>query len=249
MDIKERIALKPMASLPYWWERTRDLNIPQPATEYIPMDTKDLINAVDGEPLDLEPLLAAAERVGGYPVFLRTDVGSAKHSYKDTCFVESAGEMVGHAYTLLDECFAADMFGEATPGGFAVRSFLSLDWSFKAFWGEMPIATEVRAFIRDGNIECVHPYWPAAAIANWAGTNPGRIQPDWEKRLEFQNSKIDRDIMTIRHHVEKVARVMDGWWSCDMALAVDDSTWYLIDMAPGAVSYHLPSCEHAPEQG
>ena len=71
------------------------------------------------------------------------------------------------------------------------------------------------------------------------------LPADWQKRLAFQNSKIDRDIMTIHNIAEKVARVMEGWWSCDLALAVDDRTWYLIDMAPGEVSYHLPSCGHA----
>ena len=247
MDLKERIAMKHMASLPYWWERTRDLNVPQPKTEYVPYNPRTLMDAVDGNPLDVEPLLKAAERVGGYPIFLRTDQMACKHSYKDTCFVGSADDMGRRMYNLVDENLMHDRFGEATPNGFAVREFLNLDWSFKAFWGEMPIATEVRVFVRDGDIECVHPGWPAGAIREFAERNPARVPADWEKRLEFQNSKIDRDIMTIRGIAEKVARVMDGWWSCDMALAVDDSTWYLIDMAPGAASYHLPSCEHAPE--
>lgn len=244
--LKERVAMRDLASLPYWWERTRDLPVPQPKTVYIPMDPKDLINAMDGEPLDLKPLLAAAEKVGGYPVFLRTDVGAAKKNYKDTCFVESADKMTGHAYHLLDECMAADMFGEAAPHGFAVREFLHLDWSFKAFWGEMPVATEARVFVRDGVVECVHPYWPADAIREWAVRWTDSIQPDWERRLAFQNAKVERDIMTIRHLAERVARVMDGWWSCDLALAVDDRAWYLIDMAPGAASYHDPSCGNAP---
>lgn len=156
--------------------------------------------------------------------------------------------MLRRACSLLEENFGHDMVGEASPSGFAVREFLNLDWSFKAFWGEMPIATEVRVFIRDGNLECIHQYWPEVAISKWAGRNEGAIPDNWRDILAEHGAKIEHGIETIRRQAKEVARVMDGWWSCDMALGRDLSTWYLIDMAPGAASYHLPSCEHAPEQ-
>ncbi len=271
MDFEERLALRETASLPYWWGRTRALDVPQPRTVYTQYDRKTLMRTLDGGPLDVAPLLAAAEEVGGYPVFLRTDQMSGKHSWENTCHVGSADAMLRHAMALLEENYMADMGGEAEPSGFAVREFLELDWKFKAFHGQTPISTEVRTFLRDGAIECVHPYWPPKAIADWAGppqagwseygisggdvpegmlSSPGRpkrnIPDDWPGILAGQNDRVSADIDVIRAQALKVAAVMDGWWSCDMALG-RDGVWYLIDMAPGAASYHWPSCEHAPE--
>lgn len=189
-----------------------------------------------------------------------------------TCRVESADAMQGHVMALLEENYMADTGGEAAPSGFAVREFLELDWSFRAFAGKMPVSTEVRTFLRDGIVECIHPYWPPKAIADWAeppetgcakfgiseGDAPkgllsssGRprrdIPEDWRNILAGQNAKAAADIDTIHAQALKVAAVMDGWWSCDMALG-RDGDWYLIDMAPGAASYHWPSCEHAPPE-
>lgn len=165
----------------------------------------------------------------------------------------------------------ADM-GEAAPSGFAVREFLELDWSFRAFVGKTSISTEVRTFPRDGIIECIHPYWPPKAMADRAEppetdcagfgiseddapkgllSSPGRpkcdIHEDWRDILAGYNAKVAADIDTIHAQAPKVAAVMDGRWSCDMAPG-RDGTWYLIDMAPGAASHHWPSCEHAPPE-
>lgn len=273
MDASEMKSIKRMSSLPYWWERTRALDgVPQPKTEYVHYGSKKLAGALDGGPLDMEPLLVAAEAVGGYPIFLRTDQMSGKHSWKDTCYVESADVMLGHVMSLLEENYMSDMVGEATPSGLAVREFLELDWKFKAFHGQAPISTEVRTFLRDGAIECVHPYWAPKSIADWAEppqvdlseygisvsgmpegllSSPGKTERDfpndWRDILAEQDSRVDADIDVIRAQALRVAAVMDGWWSCDMALG-RDGVWYMIDMAPGAASYHWPSCEHAPER-
>lgn len=275
MDFKDRLALRGHSSLPYWWEKTRRLDVPQPKTVYIPVPEKILMASLDGGALDAAPLLAAAEEVGGYPIFLRTDQLSGKHHWKDTCYVESADAMLKHMYALVDENYMADMAGEAAPSGFAVREFLDLDWQFRAFLGQMPIATEVRTFVRDGAVECIHPYWPPGAIDKWADPPqtdldslgisdadilevmqdmpdmpdaPERagIPEDWRSIMDSQNERASEDADTIRAQALKVAAVMDGWWSADMALG-RDGLWYLIDMAPGAVSYHWPSCKHKPD--
>lgn len=271
MELEERIAMRDLSSLPHWWEKTRHLDMPQPKTEYVEYDTGTLINAIDGGPLDVEPLLKAADRVGGYPVFLRTDQMAGKHGWKDTCYVESADAMPRNARGVIDENFMHDMVGEAKPSGLAVREFLDLEWHFKLFYGSMPISTEVRTFVRDGAVECVHPYWPPGSLAKWAeppkhdsgvsGISLGNIPEgllsaldppksgvpeDWRDILAGQDARAMEDIDTIRAQALKVAAVMDGWWSADMALG-RNGLWYLIDMAPGAVSYHWPSCKHKPD--
>ena len=270
MDLEERVALRKLASLPYWWEKTRVLDMPQPKTVYVPYEGHTLRRSLDGEKLDITPLLKAADTVGGYPVFLRTDQMAGKHFWDRTCYVESADVMYRHVMRLLEDNCMADMAGEVLPSGLAVREYLDLDWTFKAFHGNMPIATEVRTFLRDGIVECIHPYWPPKAIADWAEppqvdwseygiaevdvpkgmlSSPGRPKPNipdgWRDILAKQNARSTTDIDMIRAQALKVAAVMDGWWSCDMALG-KDGIWYLIDMAPGAASYHWPTCKYAP---
>ena len=247
MDLEERVSLRKLASLPYWWEKTRVLDIPQPKTVYVPYEGHTLRRSLDGERLDVTPLLKAVDTVGGYPAFLRTDQMAGKHSWDRTCYVESADVMYRHVMMLLEDNYMVDMAGEVLPSGLAVREYLDLDWTFKAFHGNMPIATEVRTFLRDGIVECIHPYWPPDTIGEWAMrvSKYMEVPTDWRDALKLQDAKIERDIDIIRRQAVKVARVMDGWWSCDMALG-KDGIWYLIDMAPGAASSHWPTCKYAP---
>lgn len=239
--------MREKASFPYWWNKIRSLDIPQPKTVYVPMDEKELRDAM----VDITSLQDAADDIGGYPIFLRTDQTSVKHGWQNTCYVRSAADMKQHALHILEADIMADMAGYMTPSGFAVREFLELDHMFCAFSGRIPISTEVRVFLRDGSIECVHPYWPAEAIMQWVerqsldiDATTSQIPENWRDILGRQNAKIARDAITIQEMALKVAGIMDGWWSCDMALG-RNGIWYMIDMAPGPVSYHWPSCRHA----
>ena len=181
------------------------------------------------------------------PVFLRTDQMAGKHSWDRTCYVESADVMYRHVMMLLEDNYMADMAGEVLPSGLAVREYLDLDWSFRTFGGNMPIATEVRTFLRDGIVECIHPYWPPDAIGEWTmrASQHMEVPTDWRDALKRQDAKIERDMDMIHAQALRIAAVMDGWWSCDMVLG-KDGIWYLIDMAPGAASYHWPTCKYAP---
>lgn len=262
MTLDGRLELCKQASLPYWWCKTRHLDIPQPKTEYIPLGRKSVMGALRAGDIDMKPFLAAAKNVGGYPVFARTDQMACKHEFDATCFVDSADAMKQHLLQLLEINMMMDMDGDVQPDGVAIREFLDLDYSFLAFAGKMPIATEVRVFLRNHSIECVHPYWSHDPIEQWAASDKifrqyvnddsttsgqNHLPEDWQDRLTAQNAKIDRDMDVIRAQAGLVVRAMDGWWSCDMALSSDDTTWYLPDMAPGALSYHLPPCPHVPE--
>ena len=191
MNMGERPEIgRVVSSLPYWWNRTRGLDVPRPKTRYVSYDPPTLRQAPSGELLDLEPPLAATGCVNGYPALLRLDQTAAKHSFSRTCLVESADGIRDYTLTLLEENFMVDMGGEVPPSGFATRKFLDSDWSFKSFW-EMPMATEARAFIRDGSVERVHPYQPEVAIVEWAGQNAGS-PADRRDRPARQHAKIDR---------------------------------------------------------
>ena len=118
----------------------------------------------------------AAKTVGypWFPIFLRTDLCSGKHSWKDSCFVPSRNPIapIGPSATRrLTEHIQEVIVCNETAGiiglpyeALVFREFIEMDWKFKAFHGDLPISPERRYFIKDGSILCHHPYWAEGAV-------------------------------------------------------------------------------------
>jgi hypothetical protein len=173
-----------------------------------------------------------------YPVFLRTGHTSAKHSWKDSCYVESEERLRRCVWELIE--FSLMQIFELPIDIWVIREFLDLDIRFSAFWGDMPIATERRYFVEDGRVICSHPYWPAEAFER---THPK--PEDWVARLAEMNAvEIPQ---SIRADSEHVSAHFEGAWSLDWARHSNGS-WYAIDMAPAEVSYHWPDCDIRDQQ-
>ena len=218
MAIGERLEIgRLLAPLPYRWNGTRRPDEPRPKAEYASYDPPALRRAPSGEPLDLEPLPVVAERADGY-LYRSDKVGDGICAWRQhesplrTCSLRynSPAHRPNGCRALIQQdvsrgvgrCHARprpDHVGEFHDGHgqrgaaervFAVWEFLDMDWSFESFWSEVPMATGVRAFIRDRSVECVHPYRPEGSIAEWADQNAGS-PADWRGRLVCQYDKID----------------------------------------------------------
>ena len=88
-----------------------------PKTKIVSCDI-ELVQLLDGqEPPGFQGLIAdlelAALRVGGYPCFLRPDLCSAKHDWRDTCFVAEAGRL--RAFTRQTAAQGQAPFAMSTP--------------------------------------------------------------------------------------------------------------------------------------
>jgi len=147
------------SSMLYWWPRIKDLAIPQPKTVIVPVDVHALSRFWDQ---DIEPLkpfipkLEAAAAEIGYPLFLRTDILSAKHEWENSCYLEYEQDLLHHVWALADANFS--IFGPG-PSALVFREYIPLTSRFTAFNGKMPVAPERRYFVRDGTVQCHHPYW------------------------------------------------------------------------------------------
>lgn len=226
-------------SLLYWWPKVKDLGIPVPRTEIWEADLKSWFDAMEGGRLPPNlAFLEEAQRVArliGYPLFLRTDLASGKHGWKRTCYVEEESLLPRHIYRVLEENEIAGIVG-LDYRALVFREMLTLFAPFTAFRGDLPIARERRYFIRDGKVECHHPYWIEEAVAG------GRPKAEgWRETLAMLNMEHESEVEILTRYSEKVAEAMGGYWSIDYAFAVD-GTWYLIDMAEGEKSWH-PECE------
>jgi len=103
----------------------------------------------------------------------------------------------------------------------------------------MPIAREFRVFVRDAEVECIHPYWPPASIE----------RPDNKDYLailqEFsQLSVTEKCVLT--ELAECIGEKVGGYWSIDFC-ELEEGGWVMTDMALGDDSYHWPTCKYAPE--
>ena len=228
-------------SMFYWWPLVRDLPINTPKTIMIPLEGEVTFKVIDGKPdaaFDnmIEIAILAAEEIG-YPVFVRSDELSNKFDWEDSCYVTKSEDMNSHVCNILE---ATAMAIGPRFNGVAVREFLELDWKFKAMYGKMPVAREFRMFVRDGVLECWHPYWPPASIEM-------PTIPNWYDVLKEMQTPTDEELQTITELSEIIGKAVEGYWSIDLCQTKDGS-WYLTDMAVGEDSYHWGTCPNAPPE-
>lgn len=242
-------------SLVYWFPKVKDLGIPTPKTSWIvfpPELSRKMLNESDEAFKKFAPYLEKIKKEAekfGYPVFIRTDQASHKHGWKDGAFVRNESDMMGHIMNTLEFNEMAGMLGLGYKA-VVIREFLELDWRFKAFYGEMPVAKERRYFVNNGEVLCHHPYWNEDSVTdahvgegtrNVLGYLSHRLPNKWQEMLKELNFESVDEVTLLTGYALKVAEVLDGYWSIDFA-CTRNQKWYLIDMAVGYDSYHLP-CE------
>ena len=231
--------------LAFWFERLKATGVNVPRTTIIKARGSVVAAGYGEDTPHLEPLLEDLKRAAadiGYPVFLRTGHGSAKHEWKDTCFIECAEDFRTHVPNIIEwsECVSMP-FGLPTDV-WVVREFLPLVSTFKAFAGRMPINREFRAFIEGGEVKCLHAYWPEFAIEGHAPS-----KENWRGLLKLMNELLVEDDATIRTQSALVSRAFEGAWSLDWAQTTD-GTWYAIDMAVAEDSFHWPGCPRSDQK-
>lgn len=235
-----------------WYPKIKHLDIPQPKTEIVEIPYNEFTKLIDNDGSILSKyhsrFLKIMELLGPFPIFLRTDNSSQKHSFKKTCRLPDKESLFGHIMELIDSNMASDLVDNAL----VFRKWLDLDAGFYAFDG-LPINVEARVFINNGTIQCIHPYWPEDAIASWWTHKklferqfdtklPFQINPKWREILKSQNKLVYKSILILKKYAEIIIDSMgDDYWSVDFALG-RDGKWYFIDCAAGEVSYHYPGC-------
>jgi len=239
-------------SLLEWFPVVEKLGVPVPKTYTIHIDRANIIAALNGmAPLDPTLVQQAKFIVKAnflYPVFLRTDLCSGKHEWQHTCYVPSEDSLESH---ILSVCAANETKitdGSSTRFAFGLnysalvlREFLSLETSFIAFAGGMPINKERRYFVRGGKVVCHHPYWPEKAFKTSQRLSH---DPEWQSKLAQLNQETPEEIALLTTYAQKVGNVLNDYWSVDFAKG-KNGIWYLIDMARGEQSYHWPHEEKA----
>jgi hypothetical protein len=242
--------MKKSSSLGYWYPILLEMGVNTPQTiaidtnKYDPNCEKALRKVFWMEELSEEDkrsigsFMATMKQLGrriGYPLFLRTGHTSYKHEWLDTCYVQNEEVLPQHIQNIAEHGFMANMQGGWPANIWVLRRLIETEPIFKAFNG-FPVTKEFRVFIRDGKLECIHPYWPEESIKSHTD------DPDWRMKLKTMNKLSNHDTDEIVKMSNAIAQKFEGWWSLDW-LKGKDGKWYAIDMAIGEDSYHFPGCK------
>ena len=235
MKFEERVQLGKDSSLLIWYPKIKKLPIPQIKTEIANTGFKPLYNLVrSNTPLSDEvknKLYKAMEKIGKYPMFMRTDQASGKHNWKRTCYIESKNALQKNLATLIEEHEMQNMAGELGYEAVVFRELLDLETGFNCFYGDFPVNKEVRCFIKNGKVESIRNYWVKKAVEEGDPKDE-----HWRIKLEKLKKYSKNDLEEIREQLKEVCKVFKEYWSVDFAKA-KNGIWYLIDMARGEVSY------------
>jgi len=224
-------------SMLIWYPKIKDLPIPQPKTEILLLNKKELESLWDESvPETLTEKVKAICDKMGYPCFLRTDLASAKHSWKKSCFIDGKTELWKHIYEVTSFNLIADILGLDFKA-LVIREYIPMDTRFTAFWGDMPVNPERRYFIKDGEVLCHHPYWIEEAIAE---SKPPSVL-NWRELAKEMNIETEEEIKLLTTYAKMVAEHFEDYWSIDFCKA-KDGRWILIDMATGQRSWHAEDC-------
>lgn len=225
--------------LSYWFPIIEAAGIPVPKTKIIKITesaTKmiwDLFDGKDNGALSdpfFEEVKAAATEMG-FPCFLRTDNTSGKHEWKDTCFLPSTEDVPSHVAAIVNFSECADMFGLPWDT-WAVREMLpTIPYGTCPRYGGMPVCKEFRFFVKDGKVQCWHPYWPMEAL----------VQGGWNGQAITYN-----DLVYLRNEnelillAERTGAALGDAWSID--ILDTERGWFVTDLAEAHKSFHWEGC-------
>jgi len=242
--------------LSYWFPKLVEAGLPVPRTEIVKTDV-DLTSLLDGViPIGVEPffneLRKATDAIGGCPCFLRTGQGSGKHRWKDCCFLESQKTIPQHVASLVEWSHVVDFFG-LSHDVWVVRKLLPVEpLAVLPRYHGMPLVVEYRAFIGDGKVKCIHPYWPERSIRDGLECThrSGHLVAN-DVCSECQKTADGLFLLTRDPADESAALSLarntattfsgDGEWSVD--LLKTKIGWFVTDMAEAAKSYHYEGCK------
>lgn len=227
--------------LSYWFPKVKASGVPVPETRIIAAPRDGLYALLDGkQPKGWEKFLDALrggiEEIGGVPCFLRSGMTSAKHQWKDTCYLTDVDLLGRHVAEIVE--FSECCWISLPTDIWAVRKLIPTVKLFEAFHG-FPVTREFRVFVDDGKVQCAHPYWPPGSIEG----NTKAV--GWERDLEIASVLIlpCRDHDNICALAMKAGKTLPGAWSIDVLQDVDGK-WWVTDCADAGSSFHWPGCEN-----
>lgn len=224
-----------------WFPAIEAAGMKVPKTTMVPYNHSACLSIFDGEECpEFNRLVTATEEAAeviGYPVFIRTDLSSAKHSGPVAFRADSRERIMQCLARTIEDNEMKFWLEQHGPQAIMVRKYLNLHYTFTAFHG-MPVAREFRFFADARTVFCAHPYWPEDALERHC------YEPAWREKLALLNEMPSNYGELCALAMQAAAVAGEGQWSIDFAMDCDGG-WWLIDMARMENSWHWPGCPNA----
>jgi hypothetical protein len=232
-------------SLDYWFPILQAAGVPVPKTEIVRLPSelrKPMFSVLDGKDPGsaVEPFFAelgnACDRIG-YPAFLRTGQFSGKHDWKRTCFLQRRDDLAAHVYALIELSEVVDFLGLPWDV-WCVREMLPTEpIATLPAYGGFPLVPELRCFVRDGEISCIHPYWPPSAVKS------GFVHREVPFNIDAIIAQCqDIDVSPYLVLARQVAQAFKGHGAWSVDILPTKRGLFVTDMAVASDSYHWPGC-------
>lgn len=227
-----------LTALSHWFPKLKSAGLPVPETIILPMPQaaqQDVLSMFDGcdgggnaAALFAEDIRKAANEIG-WPVFLRTDYTSGKHSWQRTCFLTKESNVLHHIAALVEFSECCSLFGLPWDT-WVVREFLpTIPFGECPEYGMMPICKEFRFFVDAGEVKCWHPYWPLDSLISGGASN-----------TPYSDLCSTSDEGQLIELAKAAGNAVGGCWSVD--ILETKRGWYVTDMAVANQSWHWPGC-------
>lgn len=224
-----------------------ETDVEVPETEFVDVPGMGVCAGwIDGEPQDDFPFDTIAERAEfiGYPVFVRTDITSAKHHGLKGYRARDEGELRTAVRWALEASFVS--MGTPLPSAIMLRDWIDLEAGFhdnrrSITDSGVKITREFRLFADAEGVYCHHFYWPEDSMMDPDET-------DWEERLAELSTIGERDLDRLGEYAKACADEAPGdlTWSVDVG-ADENGYWWGIDMAVAGMSWHPEDCPKSDE--
>ena len=225
-------------SLLYWYPIVKDYFETPETIVYKPK--KDMMHWLGNgiSPYQIKKIKALLKDDGIY--FLRTDMASNKHNWKEACIVGRKYNIGPKIMDTLDFNYRFDL----EPTALIFREMLEANIAFRAF-NDFPVAYEIRAFVSGGKLDCMHNYWAKEVFVKdkWAQRT---IPKDWESKWDALYRRNIANVQALYEMlIDRLPNIrLQGSWSMDFMYAnrADEplkKQWFLIDMADARMSYHF----------
>lgn len=232
--------------LSYWFPLIRAAGLPVPPTKIV-RTSADLIHLLDGRKPDgwpefIQELRSAVSDIGT-PCFLRTGQGSGKHDWERTCYLQDIEQLERHVAALVEWSECVQLIG-LPYDVWVVRKMLPTEpVAVLPRYGNMPLCREFRCFVDDGDVRCVHPYWPREAIVQGMDEVPDDLNELYEKLSALSANDADN----VRSLASRAGEAVTGSWSVDVFRSKNG--WSVTDMAIAELSYHWKGCKASERSG
>jgi len=182
-----------------WFPPIQAAGLPVPRTMFVEYEPMSLWPICDGqEPRADFPIEKLKETAAlmGYPLFVRTDLASAKHDGPKSYRANSEADLLRCLGRTFEDNACKDIVDFTRC--WMLREFLTIGHSFTAFGG-LPIGREWRFFADQDGLKCHHFYWPEEAFEklynaprggakSWQFSRPNRM-PKRCKRFQIWPSR------------------------------------------------------------